>query len=104
MLPHFPPKCCCSTRATLQTGRILAPLTLSQSVSVPTTGRGHQDAKAATGTIIFYNGLSTSQSVAIGTVLTGQDSISVATDQAISIPPANPPSLGEASVTAHAVS
>jgi len=93
-----------SAATTLQTGRILAPLTLAQSATVPATGRGHQDAKAATGTIIFYNGLSTSQSVAIGTVLTGQDSISVATDQAISIPPANPPSLGEASVTAHAVS
>src|SRR5260370_26310348 len=48
--------------------------------------------------------LAASQSVGMGRVLPGEAGISVATDQAISIPPANPPSLGEASVTAHAVS
>ncbi len=84
-------------------GRVLPALTLTQSQTIQATGHGHQDAKAASGILTFYNGLSTSQSVAIGTVLTGQDGISVATDQAVTIPPANPPSLGETSVTAHAV-
>jgi hypothetical protein len=92
-----------SLSTSIQTGRILAPLTLSQSATIATTGRGHQDAQTATGTVTFYNGLSTSQSVAIGTVLTGQDGISIATDQAVTIPPANPPSLGETSVNAHAI-
>ena len=84
-------------------GRVLPALTVTQSLTVPATGRGHQDAKAATGIVTFYNGLSTVQSVAPGTVLTGQDGISVLTDEAAIIPPANPPSLGETSVTAHAI-
>ncbi len=96
-----------STTATLPLAsihaRVLPGLTLIQSQNAPATGHGHQDAKAASGIVTFYNGLSTSQVVAIGTVLTGQDGISIATDQAVTIPPANPPSLGEISVTAHAV-
>jgi VCBS repeat-containing protein len=83
--------------------RVLPGLTLIQSQNTPATGHGHQNAKEAAGIVTFYNGLSTAQSVARGTVLTGQDGISVATDQAVTISPANPPSLGETSVTAHAV-
>ena len=37
-------------------GRILPPLTLSQEQTVPATGRGHQDARPATGTLIYFNG------------------------------------------------
>jgi hypothetical protein len=33
-----------SLQGTLQQGRVISPLTLSQSQTVPTTGRGHQDA------------------------------------------------------------
>jgi hypothetical protein len=88
--------------ASLQ-GRVLPALTLSQSQTVNATGHGHQDARSATGTVTFYNGLSTVQNVSAGTVLTGQDAISVASDAAVTIPPANPPSLGETSVTAHVV-
>jgi VCBS repeat-containing protein len=84
-------------------GRVLPALTVTQSLTVPATGRGHQDAKAATGIVTLYNGLSTVQSVAIGTILTGQNGISVVTNEAAIIPPANPPSLGETSVTAHAL-
>src|SRR6266566_573688 len=84
-------------------GRMLPALTLSQSQIVQATGKGHQDARAATGIVTFYNGLSTSQSVAIGTILTGIDGIAITTDETATIPPANPPSLGETSITAHAV-
>ena len=93
-----------SATTTLQTGRILAPLTLSQSASVPATGRGHQDPKQATGTITFYNGLFSTQTVSAGTTLTGSDGVQVVTDQDAVISAANPPSLGMATVSAHAVS
>ncbi len=88
---------------TLQLGRVIAPITLSQSQTVPTTGRGHQDARAAQGSITFYNGLFTSQAVQAGTVLTGADGVQIITDQYAPLPAANPPSLGQTSVSAHAV-
>ena len=93
-----------SAATTLQTGRILAPLTLSQSVTVPATGKGHQDPKQATGTITFYNGLFTAQTVAAGTILTGTSGVQIATDQDAFIPAANPPTWGIATVSAHAAS
>src|SRR5712692_1160819 len=54
-------------------------------------------------TITFYNGLFESQTVAAGTILTGADGIQVVTDQLAIIPAANPPNLGQATVTAHTV-
>ncbi len=84
-------------------GKLLSPLTLTESQTVPTTGHGHQDAGAATGTLTLYNGLSTVQTVAAGTIVTGGDGRSVALDASIPIPSANPPSFGETSVPAHAV-
>ena len=51
---------------------------------------GHQDAKAATGTVTFYNGLFTQQFVASGTVYTGQDGVAIVTTQDATIPPGNP--------------
>src|SRR5258708_38910955 len=41
---------------TLQLGKVLNPITISQSQRAKTTGHGHQDAQRATGTITFYNG------------------------------------------------
>src|SRR5437016_4757813 len=54
---------------TVQLGGILSPITLTHSQSVPTTGRGHQDARAATGFITFYNGQLQSITVAAGTIV-----------------------------------
>lgn len=88
---------------TLQLGRVISPLTLSQSQTVSTTGKGHQDARAATGTIEIYNGLNTAQTVNAGTILTGQDGMQVVTDQTITVPAANLPQIGAAPVTAHAL-
>ncbi len=82
---------------------VLNPITLSQSQTVPTTGKGHQDAKAATGFITFYNGLFTSQTIQAGTFLTGTDGIQVVTDQQADIPAGNPPSYGQVTVSAHAI-
>jgi len=92
-----------SLTGTLQLGRLLNPITLSQSQTVPTTGKGHQDAKAATGFITFYNGLFTSQTIQAGMFLTGTDGIQVVTDQQADIPAGNPPSYGQVTVSAHAI-
>ncbi len=92
-----------SLNATAQLGRLLPPTTLSQEKTVPTTGHGHQDARAATGTVTFYNGSNTPQTINAGTVFTGNDGIQVATDIDADIPAANPPIEGQATVPAHAL-
>ena len=87
-------------------GSILPPLTLSQEQTVRATGRGHQDAQVATGTLIYFNGAFAPQTVDAGTVYTGADGVQVATDATVTIPaatPGNPPQFGQASVTAHAI-
>jgi Baseplate J-like protein len=94
-------------KGTMQMGRMVHPITLSQSQIIPTTGKGHQDARAATGTLIFYNGQLTSITVPAGTMITGNDGIQIITDQDATIPAAdltaNPPIIGNATVSAHAV-
>lgn len=92
--------------ASLLIGRILNPITLSQSATTPTTGRGHQDARSAAGLVTFYNGSFTPQTIIAGTVYTGADGVQIATDQAVTIPaasPGSPPQFGQASVSAHAI-
>jgi hypothetical protein len=89
---------------TLQLGRVLQPLTISQSQNTATTGKGHQDAKAATGTVTFYNGQQTEQTIAQGSMITGSDGVSIETTQSATIPPGNPGTgYGTATVTAQAV-
>jgi hypothetical protein len=91
---------------TLQLGRLLHPITLSESQTVPTTGTGHQDARSATGYITFYNGSFSEQIVSAGTILTGADGVQVVTDQQAFIPAESqtiPPALGNVTVSAHAL-
>ncbi len=88
---------------TMQLGRVLNPTTVSQTATAPTTGRGHQDAKVAQGTLTFYNGLLTPQTVAAGTVLTGSSGVQIVTAEDAAIPPGNPPTYGQATVSAHAI-
>ena len=86
--------------------RQLTPLTLIQSTTSVATGKGHQDAEAAMGTITFFNGLFTSQTIAAGTTLTGSDGVQVVTDQLAVIPAAwasTPPTYGQVTVSAHAL-
>src|SRR2546423_15308488 len=84
-------------------GRLLNPITLSQSATAGTTGKGHQDSTKATGTITVYNGQFTSQTIQAGTILTGADGVQIITDQDAPIPAANPPIFGQVTVSAHAV-
>ncbi len=84
-------------------GRQLALLTLIQSTNALATGKRHLNARRAGGTITFYNGLLTSQTITAGTVLTGADGVHVITDQTATIPAGNPPTYGQVTVLAHAV-
>jgi hypothetical protein len=83
--------------------RALAPLTLMQATTAPATGKLHQDAMRAAGTITFYNGLLSGQTIAAGTVLTGSDGVEIVTDQTAHIPAGTPPVYGQTTVSAHAV-
>jgi VCBS repeat-containing protein len=93
-----------SMKGTLQVGRVLPPLTISQSQTTATTGKGHQNAKAATGTVTFYNGQFQSVFLPAGTLLTGASGVQILTDQDATIPAGNPPSYGQVSVSAYAIS
>ncbi len=93
-----------TTLAAIQVqGRQLPPLTLMQSSSVAATGKRHRAATRAVGTITFYNGQFFRQTIAAGTVLTGADGVQVETDQPAGIPAANPPYIGQVTVSAHAI-
>jgi hypothetical protein len=84
--------------------RDFVPLTLSLSQTVPATGIGHQDARQATGTVTFYNGQQTAQTIAQGTVLTGSDSVKIATTEPATIPAGNPTTgYGRVTVSAQAL-
>ena len=92
-----------SLQVTVQLGRLLNPITISQSQTTPATGKGHQDARAATGELTFYNGSNVAQTINADTILTGQDGVQVATDQTVTVPAANLPQIGEVTVSAHAI-
>jgi len=82
--------------------RLLGVDSPTQSQSVPTTGTGHAPARMGEGTVTFYNAAPYSQTVAAGTVLTGNDGVEIVTDAPAVIPAGNPPIEGEATVPAHA--
>lgn len=84
-------------------GRVLPALTLSQSQTVAATGKGHQDATRAGGNLLFFNGSFAPQTIDTGTVYTGLDGVQVATDQTVTIAAANPPYVGQATVSATAI-
>ena len=88
---------------TLQLGRVLAPITLSQSTTTQTTGHGHTPAQKARGYLTFFNGSFSSQTVSAGSTFTGSGGERVQTDATVTIPANNPPVDGQATVTAHAV-
>jgi hypothetical protein len=74
----------------------------TQNQSVPTTGTGHAPARVGAGTLTFYNAAPYSQTMAAGTLLTGNDGVEIVTDAPAVIPAGNPPIEGEATVPAHA--
>jgi hypothetical protein len=85
--------------------RTIPPITLSESQTVPTTGKGHQDARSANGYITFYNGEFQSVTIPAGKAFTGSSGVPVITDQIATIPAANinPPTFGQVTVPAHAI-
>ncbi len=90
-------------QSSLQLGKLLAALTVSQSLTVPTTGRGHQDARIATGSITFSNGQQNEYTVPAGTTFTARSGVSIVTTQSASIPAGNPGTgYGTATVPAQA--
>ncbi len=92
-----------SLSTTLSIGRVLAPLTLSQSATASASGRGHQDPKQAQGSITFYNGQLNNVFIPAGTQFTGNDGTQIVTDQDANIPSASPPTEGQVTVPAHAI-
>ncbi|HEY6542064.1 MAG TPA: baseplate J/gp47 family protein [Ktedonobacteraceae bacterium] len=93
--------------STASLGRLLSPITLSESLTVPATGHGHQDARAATGTLTFYNGALQPVPIAAGTILTAQTGVQIVTIQQAIIPVIDPmttpPTVGQVTVTAQTV-
>jgi hypothetical protein len=83
--------------------RLLAAHTLTQQVTVPTTGEGHQPALHAHGLVTFYNQAPAAQTIPAGMLLSGADGVQVVTDQTAVVPAAQLPTQGQVSVAAHAV-
>ena len=82
--------------------RLLSVSSPTQRQTVPTTGTGHAPARVGEGTLTFYNAAPYSQTVATGTLLTGDDGVEIVTDAPAVIPAGNPPIEGEVTVSAHA--
>jgi Baseplate J-like protein len=87
--------------------RTLVPTTITRSATIQTTGTGHQNARAATGQVTFYNGQAQSITVPSGSVFTGRDGERIVTTQDAIIPAADssttPPTYGYTTVSAQAV-
>ncbi|GHO54180.1 baseplate J/gp47 family protein [Ktedonobacter robiniae] len=83
-------------------GRILPTVTMSQARTIPTTGKAHQDAQSAHGYITFYNSATYAQTIPAGTLVAAANGVQVVTDQDVTVSAVNYPTLGQASVSAHA--
>src|SRR5260370_22289400 len=93
-----------TTRATISLpAHIFTPLVFTQSQTIPTTGRTHQNATQATGYVSFHNALTQPQTIDAGTLLTGADGIKVVTDETADVPAGTFSGYGEVTVSAHAV-
>jgi hypothetical protein len=84
-------------------GRMLSPITMSQTEIVATTGRTYLAARPGRGTITFYNASLSAQTIPAGTLLTGSDGAQAVTDDSIAVPAAKYPTFGAASVSAHSI-
>ena len=83
--------------------RYLPSTALSESETIHATGMGKTSGVQASGILTFYNGLATTQVVAVGTILQNAQGIQVVTNVSAVIPPTNPPYLGSVSIPAHAL-
>src|SRR3989440_5159529 len=89
------------TLSTVQS-RIFPPLTLTQSKTVPATGKGHQPATQAHGAVTFYNTLPQEQTILAGTLLTASNGELFLTDSDVTIPAGTYAVNGQAQVSATA--
>src|SRR5205085_8732161 len=89
------------TLSTVQS-RIFQPVTLTQSRTVPATGKGHQPATQAHGAVTFYNTLSQEQTILAGTLLTASNGELFLTDSDVTIPAGTYAVNGQAQVSATA--
>jgi hypothetical protein len=83
--------------------RVLAFTTPTQSEMITTTGIGYIPAVQAKGTVTLYNEANYRQSIAAGTVITGNDDRQIVTDQTVTIAAGNPPYLASNTVLAHSL-
>ncbi len=81
---------------------MLPPVTSTLSQTVVTTGRGHEDATHAKGFLTFFNGTFTQQVIPQDMIFSANGT-QIVTDSPITLPAANPPLFGQASVPAHAL-
>src|SRR5262249_20197526 len=72
-------------------------------LSVPTTGRTNLPAQPGRGTITFYNSALVPQTISAGTLLTGQDSVQIVTDKAVTVTAGKLEINGKATVAAHVI-
>ncbi len=95
------------TITTMSVPAHLHTLELKASADIIPTGKKEDPATRATGTLKMYNGSFLSQQLPAHFILTASNGVEVATDQTVMIPAentaTNPPSNGEASVSAHAM-
>src|SRR6266700_4704589 len=83
--------------------RLLTLTTPTNSETIKTTGLAQTPPIQAQGTVTFYNEATYEQTIGAGTVLTGSDGVQVVTDETAYVKPGNPPYLGSATVSAHAI-
>lgn len=82
-------------------GRALPSLTMSQTLTLATTGQTFQPAQPGQGTITFYNSALYPQTIVAGTLIQGRDGAQVVTDAAVTVPAGTLATNGQATVTAH---
>jgi hypothetical protein len=80
--------------------RIITAESQPRQSTVATTGTKQQPARAAVGTLTFYNLATYQQTVAAGTTFTGSDGVVVVTEATAYVPAGNPPTMGIISVSA----
>ncbi len=79
-------------------------VSFTETGSVPTTGKGHQNATFARGEVTFYNSLPSPQTIDTGTLLAASDGVQFVIDEAITVPAGSYSGNGQVSVSAHAIS
>lgn len=78
-------------------------LSLTQRLTVPATGTGHQTAEPGHGLVMFYNAAPQVQTIPAGTLLTGKDGVEVVTEADVLIPAGTLATNGQVSILAQAV-